>query len=87
MSLDSVDDLQGAEDLIGTLHDALHSVVRLYDEDYRAEALADAVAHARTVLLGQYCRATCGWMGSDDPDVCTEDECWCPCNHGEPRTE
>lgn len=64
MSLDAVDDLHEAEDMIGSLTHALALVVARWDAA-DPEAVADldlvgeAIAAARRHLPGDYCRPSC----------------------------
>lgn len=75
MSMDTVDDLECAEDTIGELRATLE---RLLGDPNDPNARAEA----RRVLDSQvsYCRPTCGYL-IDGECLDGEDVCGCPCGH------
>jgi hypothetical protein len=88
MSMDSIDDLEAAEDLIGTLEQALREALKSTPDRLGEGGLA-AMRAAIT-----YCRPTCGAEGvaHDDPDSPTYQceragECGCPCHDRNPTTQ
>lgn len=80
MSLDSVDDVEAAEDMAAMLarvvRGLLFAPVSTSDVDQARSALEE---------WGDYCRPTCGFRTEGE---CQDDEdtCGCPCGH-EPREE
>ena len=78
MSMDSVDDLHSAEDLIGRLA----AVLRRVHDDPLERGLGDDVA-AALADADDYCRLTC--QGEGEP--CGDDRCGCLCHNREPEPE
>jgi hypothetical protein len=69
MSIDTVDDLHGAEDLVGSLAFEV-ARLRLGREPTREEGLA---------VISDYCRPSCGFRTDG---VCADgDDCGCLCDH------
>lgn len=78
--MDSVDDLEGAEDLAGTLAAALESLCAVIEDDAPAGDAMSAVEQAMA-RWRSYCRATCN--PNDDDEGCTNEYCSCPCHSRE----
>lgn len=81
---DQVDDIEGAEDWIGTLEAFVRKIAALpalSDADLSGD-VGDLVKEA-VGLLGdgnRYCRPTCGFL-TDGACLSGEDTCGCPCGH------
>lgn len=77
MSMDTADDLEYAENLIGSLAAELRAArERLNDVLPYIIASSTALAVADT-----YCRPTCRWR--DEGKCADSDTCGCLCRHGE----
>jgi hypothetical protein len=86
---DQVDDIEAAEDLLGSAHHALEALLEVIEEVQSGNASIyetgtdSVVLTARSVVeqIDTYCRPTCGFLEQgacdDDPDFCG-----CPCGHG-----
>lgn len=77
MSLDQVDDLEAAEDLIGRLEEQLRDLATWSDRPLERPVL-DAISSAIT-----YCRPSCDMHGTphlDPADGTVDDDCGCPCH-------
>lgn len=84
MSMDSADDLEGAEDLADLLAEALRPMIEwsrlaeMYGHN-TSEQIVDMKAAKRMLAqFDSYCRATCD--PNADPEGCTDEYCGCPCH-------
>lgn len=81
MSLDSVDDLEAAEDLIGELERALREVLYVSTAQNVPAAKRQGLDVLRSSIT--YCRPTCDMHGGphlDPADGTIDIECGCPCH-------
>lgn len=79
MSMDTIDDLEGAEDLAGALADALEALCAVVEDGAPAAEPMSRVERAMTTWRN-YCRPSCD---PNDDDECDDDECGCPCHSRE----
>lgn len=79
MSADCVDDIEAAEDMAGTLAQAIRAIV--LSETFAEMTTTIRAAAVVAEAWDDYCRPTCrfleeGECQDDDPDCCG-----CPCDH------
>ena len=80
MSMDSVDDLEHAEDMIGSLGSTLKEILLAGEQEQElpVRRLVDAAELVK--VWESYCRPTCRAEGEADSDECLDDCCGCPCH-------
>jgi hypothetical protein len=88
MSMDSIDDLEAAEHLIGTLERALRDALNLATSDTPAAVRERGLAAMRAAIT--YCRPTCDMHGEQHPAELGvtpgyADSCGCPCHDRNPN--
>jgi hypothetical protein len=86
MTVDTVDDLHGAEDMIGVAHAYLEMAARdvhlFHARGSFAECRKEACERLRAALadVGGYCRGSC--VQDDDGTWACGEDCGCPGHHG-----
>lgn len=81
VSLDQVDDLEAAEDLIGELERALRTVIYVSTRDNTPVAKRQGLDVLSMAIT--YCRPTCDMHGGphlDPADGTVDSDCACPCH-------